>query len=537
MWSCCGLGQHGIERAFWCLLIAIGISTVAPAAGAITTEALLDSLQHTAFDFFWNEANPSNGLIKDRNTSGSPCSIASVGFGLTAICIGIDHGWVSREAGRDRVLTTLQTLWTTPQGSGPTGFCGYQGLYYHFLDMNTATRVWDSELSTIDTALLFAGVLDAREYFNGGDPSDVEVRSLADSITQRANWEFARNSGVGIGMGWKPGTGFDGFGTWVGYNEAMIMYIIALGSPTHPIPASTWFTWTSGYDWATEYGYTYVNFPPLFGHQYSHCWIDFRGIQDIFMRSKGIDYFENSRRATLAARAYCIANPGGFVGYGENLWGLTASDGPFGYTAHGAPPPQNDDGTITPTAAASSIAFAPDVVIPALHHMFDTYGAQLWSTYGFKDAFNPTLNWYGPDYLGIDQGPIIIMIENYRSGAVWTRFMRNQDIQLGLARAGFASATGVLDESTPEFRSVLEQNAPNPFTAWSKVSYRLEEAGPVSVVLYDVMGRKVRTLLNGVQSEGDHELELHGEGLPSGIYYYRLTVNGRHFERKCVVVR
>ena len=166
MESCCGLGQQGMTLASWCVLISIGMSFGVSGAGAITTEALLDSLQHTAFDFFWNEANPTNGLIKDRNTSGSPCSIASVGFGLTAICIGIDHGWVSREAGRDRVLTTLQTLWTTPQGSGPTGFCGYQGLYYHFLDMNTATRVWDCELSTIDTALLFAGVLDAKEYFN-----------------------------------------------------------------------------------------------------------------------------------------------------------------------------------------------------------------------------------------------------------------------------------------------------------------------------------------------------------------------------------
>jgi len=177
MGSCCGLGQHGMERVFSCVLISIGISFVAPAVGAITTEALLDSLQHTASDFFWNEANPSNGLIKDRNTSGSPCSIASVGFGLTAICIGIDHGWVSREVGRDRVLTTLQTLWTTPQGSGPSGFCGYQGLYYHFLDMNTATRVWDSELSTIDTALLFAGVLDAKEQLCQGnyDPPSGDV--------------------------------------------------------------------------------------------------------------------------------------------------------------------------------------------------------------------------------------------------------------------------------------------------------------------------------------------------------------------------
>ncbi|NNE08870.1 MAG: Tat pathway signal protein, partial [Gemmatimonadetes bacterium] len=284
-----------------------------PHASAISEEALLDSIQRTSFAYFWNEANPSNGLVKDRDTGGSPASIASVGFGLSAICVAIDHGWITRSQGVDRVLTTLQTFWTCPQNASADSACGYRGLFYHFLDMNTGLRAWSSELSTIDTGLLFAGILHAREYFDTNDSLDIEIRAIADSITQRAEWDFTWTGG-GIKMGWTPETGFNGFGEWVGYNEAMIMYIIAFGSPTHPVPGVAWNTWTNNYFWGSHYGYQYVEFPPLFGHQYSHCWIDFRNIHDTYMQNKGITYFENSRRATLAQRAYCIDNPGNQIG-------------------------------------------------------------------------------------------------------------------------------------------------------------------------------------------------------------------------------
>jgi hypothetical protein len=404
--------------------------------------------------------------------------------------------------------------------------------------MSSATRTWSSELSSIDTALLFAGIIDARQYFSTNDPLDVEVRTLADSIVHRANWEFFRNNGVGVRMGWKPGTGFNGFGTWVGYNEAMILYILAIGSPTHAIPPSSWFTWTSGYNWSTQYGYSYVIFPPLFGHQYSHCWIDFRSIRDIYMESRGISYFENSRRATYAAREYCIDNPGNFVGYGPNLWGLTASDGPNGYIAHGAPPPQNDDGTITPTAAASSIAFAPGVVIPALHHMYDAYGPQLFGIYGFKDAFNLTVNWWGPDFLGIDQGPIIIMIENYRTEAVWNRFMGYPDIQSGLERAGFDPVVGIPEEGTPEAPAIaLLQSAPNPFRDRAKITYRLAGPGHTTLRLYDVLGRPVTTLVEESQAAGEHEVMLNGERLPNGVYWYQLQSSNESLERRCILIK
>jgi hypothetical protein len=360
------------------------------------------------------------------------------------------------------------------------------------------------------------------------------VRALADSLTGRADWNYFYN-GIGIDLGWFPGSG--GFGTWIGYNEAMILYILAIGSPTHPAPDYSWFSWTSGYDWLNQYGYDYVNFPPLFGHQYSHCWVDFRFIQDLYMQGKGITYFENSRRATLAARAYCIDNPLGWVGYGETIWGLTASDDPDGYVAHGAPPAQNDNGTITPTAAASSIAFAPEVVIPALHAMLDTYGPSLWSTYGFKDAMNPTQNWFATDYLGIDQGPIIIMIENYRNQSVWNRFMQNPDIQTGLSRIGFSAATGVgeVDPGVPA-RPLLLQNTPNPFRGSTRIAYRLPEPGVVTLRLYDVLGRPVRTLVEGVEAAGPHVVILDGEGLPGGVYHYEMNAGGRRMSRRLTVI-
>jgi hypothetical protein len=519
------------------LVVVLGLGARAPAAEALTTPALLDTLQHTAFDYFWNEANATNGMVKDRNTSTSPCSIAAIGFGLSAICIGVDHGWITRATGRTRVLTTLQTLWTKPQGLGATGTIGYKGLFYHFLDMTTATRTWTSELSTIDTALLFAGVIDAKQYFTQNDPTENNIRALSDSICYRADWEFMRNLGPGIRMGWTPETGFGGFGTWVGYNEGMIIYILALGSPTHPVPTSTWSTWTSGYNWDTQYGYSYVTFPPLFGHQYSHCWIDFRNNRDAYMKARGITYFENSQRATLAAREYCIANPGGFAEYGANVWGLTASDGPDGYNARGAPPPQNDNGTIAPTAAAASIAFEPSVVIPTLQYFYDNYKPHLWSVYGFKDAFNRTQNWWDSDYLGIDEGPIILMIENYRTQAVWNRFMQNADVRRGLSQAGFTEVVGIPDGEGPEPRLVLLQNAPNPFRASSVIAYRLDAELPVTLRLFDISGRQVKVLVDAVQGPGEFRVSIPGDELPSGIYLYRLEAGGESLSRRATLIR
>ncbi len=237
---------------------------------ALTDSVFLDLVQRVSFDFFWLEANASNGLIKDRSAGGAPCSIASVGFGLTAITIAIDHGWITREAGRTRVLNTLNTFWTKPQGRETAGRIGYKGFFYHFLDMNTALRTWNSELSSIDTALLLAGILDMKQYFTDNETSENDIRALADSIYYRVDWNWMRNFQPNLTLGWSPEAGFIN-AWWSGYNEAMIMVLLGLGSPTHPIPASTWNAWTSGYQWQTYYGNTYVIFPPLFGHQYSHA--------------------------------------------------------------------------------------------------------------------------------------------------------------------------------------------------------------------------------------------------------------------------
>jgi hypothetical protein len=403
-------------------------------------DEFLEYLQQTSFDYFWYGANPVNGLVPDRLPSASPCSIAAVGFGLSAIGIGIDHGWVSRAQGLARVRTTLNTLLQGSQGPEASGTIGHRGWFYHFLDMNTGCRYapFDTELSSIDTALLLAGALDVKQFFNHTNAAESEIRTMADTLFNRVDWNWmARGTNV-LSMGWKPGSGFL-TANWVGYNEAMILYILGLGTASHPLPPTAWDRWTGGYTWASHYDFSFVPFPPLFGHQYSHCWIDFRHIADAYMNRRNSTYFENSRRATLAQRAYGIANPQGRTGYSSNVWGLTASDGPNGYAARGAPPSQNDDGTIAPTAAGGSLAFAPEVSIPTLRYFYSQFRTNIWTAYGFRDAFNPGADWWGPDEIGIDQGPMVLMIENYRTQRVWRRFMQNPEVQRGLQKAGFVS--------------------------------------------------------------------------------------------------
>ena len=397
----------------------------------------LDLVAEKAFDYFWEEANPANGLIKDRSTSGSASSIAAVGMGLSAITVGIDRGWITREEGRERVRTALNFFWTCPQSTAATNVCGYKGFFYHFLNMQTGLRAGTTELSTIDTALLLGGVIHAKEYFTEDDADEEQIRALADSIYYRVDWPWASPRAPLVSHGWRPENGYIG-NDWNGYNEAMIVYLLGLGSPTFPLPSSAWDAWTSGYgnQWGTFYGYTFLSFPPLFGHQYSHLWFDFRGIADAYMRERGIDYFENSRRATLAQRAYSAANPANHPNYAADEWGLTASDDPFGYRAHGAPPAQSDNGTITPTAPGGSIAFTPDESREALRTFYRAYRPRIWGDYGLLDAYNIRENWFGDDFLGIDQGPIVIMIENLRTERIWDAFMMNEDIQLGTGAGG-----------------------------------------------------------------------------------------------------
>ncbi|HEY3853105.1 MAG TPA: glucoamylase family protein [Verrucomicrobiae bacterium] len=404
------------------------------------TDQFLDFVQETDFDYFWYLANPTNGLVPDRSEPTSPCSIAAVGFGLTAIGIGIDHGWITRSQGAARVATTLNTFLQGPQGTNETGMMGYKGWFYHFLNMADGSRASASELSSIDTTLLLAGILYDKQYFDGTNAEETSIREMATAIFNRADWTWMSNETNAVCMAWYPVSGFVR-NYWGGYCEGMIVYCLGLGSSTTPLPASTWNYWTSGYIWATNYGQTYVNFPPLFSYEFSHCWIDFRNIADSYMASHGTTYFENSRRAALAQVTYCGSspNPAINVGYSSNVWGLTSSDDPSGYTAHGIPPPGFDNGTIAPTAAAGAIVFTPEFSVPTLNYFYNHYREQLWTAYGFRDAFNPGKGWYDADELGIDQGPVVIMIENYRTERPWKVFMRNPEVQTGLQRAGFVA--------------------------------------------------------------------------------------------------
>ncbi len=455
--------------ALFALAFAILSCATTPArrrAVPSSDDPLLDDVERRSFHYFWDLADPNTFLIPDRAPTPSFSSIAAVGFGLTAYGIGAERGYVTREQAAQRTLSTLQSLLAMKQGDAPSGMSGYHGFFYHFLDMKTAARFETVELSTVDTSLLMAGVLFSQSYFDRDNPTEAAIRNAAEQLYARVDWPWEEVRTNAISMGWTPEQGFHTY-DWRGYNEAMIVIVLALGSPTHPVDPAAWAAYHSTDRWGTFYGQDHILFAPLFGHQYSEVWIDFRGIQDAQMRAHGMDYFENSRRATLAQHAYAIDNPGQWRDYGENIWGLSACDGPMdatvtidgrartfhSYTARGATENDvRDDGTIAPTAAAWSVVFTPQVSIPAIREMSRRYGSNLYSTYGFLDAFNPTLRtadqlkhgrvdpamgWFDVDYLGIDEGPIVAMIENYRSGLVWKTMRKNAHIVAGLKRAGF----------------------------------------------------------------------------------------------------
>lgn len=423
-------------------------------------QVFLEQLQRDTFLFFWETTSAANGLTLDRFPANDIASIAGIGFALTSYVVAVDKGWVSRSQAADRTLTTLRFLWRARQGQASTGVAGYKGFFYHFLDMRTGYRAPGSELSTIDTALLMAGVLSSGAFFQDGSATDRSIRQLARQLYERVDWPWAysRRHPPLLGMGWTPEAGFIA-ADWQGYNEAMLLYVLALGSTTHPIKEQAWKAWTSTYRWDESDGFPRVAFDPLFGHQYSHVWIDFRGIQDAYMRAKRIDYFINSTRATYANRAYCVENPSKWTGYDAQIWGLSASDGPLkvgdegaipddrfhAYWARGAGPDRRDDGTIAVTAAGGSVPFAPELAIPTLHYFRLRFGDQLYGKYGFKDAFNLSFpgspshepGWFADQYVAIDQGPILLMVENFRTERIWTLMKRNPYIRRGLVRAGF----------------------------------------------------------------------------------------------------
>ncbi|CAN5423420.1 glucoamylase family protein [soil metagenome] len=418
--------------------------------------AKLAQIQKSTFGYFLQEPNPANGMVPDSTRPDSAASIAAIGFALTAYPVAVERGFLSRTEAARRTQTTLRFFRESEQSTAPDA-TGYQGFYYHFLDMQTGHRALDSELSTIDSAFLFAGMLTAAMYFNRDTAIEREIRSHAASLYARANWPWAQNGKARVSHGWKPEKGFEKY-VWEGYSEALILYLLGLAAPEHPLPAESYVAWTSTYEWKTVFGIDFLYAGPLFIHQLSHLWVDFRGIQDDYMRAKGITYFENSRRATYVQQEYATRNPRQFTGYNKYCWGVTASDGPgpatrqvngvkrrfYDYVARGVPDGP-DDGTLAPWAMLASLPFAPEIVLPSIKYFDDTY-PEMASKYGFKCSFNPTFpgrakgvkpGWISQGYYGLDQGPIVMMIENYRSGFLWRLLRDWPEIKLGLRRAGF----------------------------------------------------------------------------------------------------
>ncbi len=425
---------------------------------SLPDDELLDRFQRAAFGYFLENVNPDNGLVADTSRAHAPASIAVVGFALSCYPVAVERGWMTRAEAADLTRTTLDFLWTSRHGAG-TNVTGHHGFFYHFLDMQTGLRTWNCELSMVDTALLMAGVLVSGAYFRDlDDGAETEIRALAAALYERVDWGWAQDRQATLRLGWKPGRGFMPCG-WDGYNEAMILYMLAIGSPTHPISGESYAGWTESYQWETLYGREMLYGGPLFMHQFSHAWIDFEGIRDAFMRDHASDYFENSRRATHLHRDYAIDNPNGYEGYGADLWGLSAYDGPgslratvagrrrkfFGYAARGAPFGP-DDGTIAPWCCLGSLPFAPDICLSALRHLVTRHPGVM-TDLRLPSAFNPTLanrrghgadGWVSEGFYGLDQGLVVMMIENHRSRMIWDLLRASAPICNGLQRAGFS---------------------------------------------------------------------------------------------------
>ncbi|MBC7931943.1 MAG: hypothetical protein H7Z38_15400 [Rubrivivax sp.] len=399
-------------------------------------EAFLEDISRRTFQYFLDHTDAQTGLVLDRaraqgeaHPAGHPshniASSAATGFGLTALCIGAERGWITRDEARRRVLTTLHFF--AERASHERGW------FLHWMDKETGERRWNSEYSSIDTALLLAGVLTARRYFRG----DAEIARLSTFIYERVDfkWMLAGHP-VLLSHGWRPETGFIK-SRWDTYSEHLILQLLAIGSPTHPITPRAWLGWTRKR--ISYAGFTFMSDGPLFIHQYTQLWADLRGARESWYPFT--DYFANSIAATRAHRQFCIDLAAEFPAYGPDVWGITASDSAKGYVAWGGPPRDPAiDGTIVPSAAGGSIMFTPDISVRALRAMKEKFGERVYGRYGFTDAFNPNDGWTGADVIGINQGPILLSAENLRSGFVWRYFMRNEEIPRAMRLVGFRRA-------------------------------------------------------------------------------------------------
>ncbi len=420
-----------------------------------TPDAVLDRIARLTFGYFDRGMNPSNGLVPDSTTQNAPATVGGSGHALACYAVAVTRGYCTRDHAIARTLATLRFFWQSQQSEARDA-TGYRGFYYHFLHMRDGRRAGRCELSTIDSAILFAGILVAVAFFHRDSADEREIRALGDALYCRADWNWARNGGVAVCMGWRPERGFLPY-AWTGYNEALFLYVLALGSPTHAVTRGSYDAWTTTYRWKRHYGYDYLYGGSLFIHQLSHVWVDFRGIRDAYMRARNSDYFENSRRATYVQQQYAIRNTRGLAGYGEHAWGVTASDGPgpaqrtvhgsvrrfYAYRARGVPYGP-DDGTLSPWAVVASLPFAPEIVLPAIADL-ERVHPDITGELGYKCSYNPTFaadpagpqGWMSQGYYAIDQGPVVLMIENHRSELIWQLMRECPYILNGLRAAGF----------------------------------------------------------------------------------------------------
>jgi hypothetical protein len=506
-------------------------------------EEFLDMVQRATFRFFWNHAHPVSGLTRERYGSGNTVAAGGSGFGLMALIVGIERGFITREEGTERMLKILDFLYTKTDR--------FHGAYSHWFNGETGDVIpfsqYDNGGDLVETAYLMQGILTIRNYFNSADSQEVQIRYLATQIWESVEWSWYRRSQYSTFLywHWSPNYAWQINMKLVGWNETMITYLLGIASPTFGIPASMYYSgWASASNYSngnTFYGYKLnvgLNYGgPLFFAHYS-----FLGFDPRFLKDNFTNYFQNNRNTTLIHRAYCTVNPYAHPGYDSLSWGLTASDDPFGYSAHA--PYQNDNGTITPSAGISSIAYTPLESMELLKNLYRTFGYKVWGEYGFKDAFNVKQNWFADSYISIDQGPIIIMIENYRSQLLWDNFMANPEIQTMIDSIGFRldTLTNTADQIDQPDEFILNGNYPNPFNPATIIDFIIPHRSNVKIEIYDLLGRKINTLFDGMLEAGEHKMEWNslndfGEHLSSGIYLFRIYHNNKSVNGKMVLLK
>jgi len=521
----------------------------------MTDEEFLDMVQRSTFRYFWDWGDPTSGIARERwqpNEGDKTNTIGGGGFGVMAILVGIERGFINREQGADRMLKIVDFL--------ANKIDNWHGVFPHWFNGTTGKVVnfgIQDGADIVETSFMMQGLLTALQYFDQQDSTEGQIRNLITQLWQNVDWNFFRNnSSSGLYWNWSPTMGFNFSDTFIfhGWNETQIAYILAVASPTHAVTLPALSFYRSG--WGNNgqitqlrnlYGhilYVGSNYGgPLFFTHYSFLGLDPRNKKDQYT-----NYFTHNRNQTLVNRQYCISNPKSYNGYAENNWGLTASYSIPGvdYTAHD---PNNDNGTISPTAALSAMPYTPNESIAALKYFYRTHGSSLWGDFGFRDAFNLTYSrkgvlgsWFSDGYLAIDQGPIIVMIENYRSQLLWNKFMANPEIQSALTAVGFVSdsTTDVIDVNDLNYSFKLDGNYPNPFNPFTTIRFKLPQDQKVSIKIYNVLGEKVRELFSGEMRKGENEILWNGENdngfaVPSGVYIYRIESDGNVLSSKMIL--